>query len=131
MYNTVDRESEVELLIEDVNTEAIFSETLLALSDVLSEASGGTPVTHEIHLRAPDLEGLLAAWVKELVDLAEHDGFIPERVEKLRLESSSLGAVIAGERSIPQESIRMLTPRDLEVKRLDDGAWAARVILGT
>lgn len=129
MYTTVDHKSEVELLIEDVSPEALFTEALLALSDVLSEAKGGMPVTHEIQVSAPDLQALVAGWVKELVHLAESDGFVPERVEKLRLESSSVKAVVAGERSIPEDMIRVVTCRGVEVKRLEDGAWGARVIL--
>ena len=129
MYNTVETESGLELLVEDVNSEALFSEALMGLSDVLSEASGGTPVTHEVRVRAPDLPGLLAGWVTELVVLAERDGFVPERVEKLRLEATSLSAVIAGERSIPQHLIRPAAYRDLDLERLDDGAWAARITL--
>lgn len=129
MYTTVDHTSEVELLIEDVSHEALFTESLLALSDVLSEAKGGKPVTHEIQVRAPDLPALVEGWVKELVHLAESDGFVPERVEKLRLESSSFKAVVAGERSIPQDMIRAVTCRGVEMKRLEDGALAVRVIL--
>ena len=129
MYETDEKGTEVAIVIEDVNPEALFSESLLALSDLLSDATGGTPVTHEVELRAPDLQALLDDWVRELVKLGERDGFVPERVEKLRLESTSVRARVAGERSIPLDRIRPLTPQGVEVKRLDDGAWAARAIL--
>ena len=129
MYETDETGTGVAIVIEDVNPEALFTESLLALSDLLSDATGGTPVTHEVELRAPDLRSLLEDWVRELVKLSERDGFVPERVEKLRLEQTSLSARIAGERSIPQEEIRALTPQGVELKRLDDGAWAARASL--
>lgn len=129
MYTTVDHTSEVELLIEDVNPETLFTESLMALSNALSDATGGTPATHRIQVQGTDLQALVVAWVRELVRLAESDGFVPERVEKLRLERSSIDAVVAGERSIPQEMIRAVRFREVETKRLDDGAWAARVIL--
>ncbi len=131
MYNTIEHDSSVELLIEDVNPETLFTESLLALSDVLSEATGGTAVTHEILVTAEDLGGLLTAWVEELVRLAEGDGFVPERVYKERLESSSFKAMVAGERSIPQSEIRAVSCRGVDLRRLDDGAWAAQVILDT
>ncbi len=131
MYETDEKGTEVSIVIEDVNPEALFTESLLALSDLLSDATDGTPVTHEVELRAPDLRGLLDDWVRELVKLSERDGFVPERVEKLRLEKTSLSARIAGERSIPQERIRALTPQGVELKRLDDGAWAARASLSS
>jgi SHS2 domain-containing protein len=129
MYNTIEDGSSLEILLDDVSPETLFTESLLALSDVLSEATGGTQVTHEVQVTASDLRGLLMAWVEELVRLAESDGFIPERVYKERLESSSFKAMVAGERSIPQSEIRAVTCRGVELKRLDDGAWAARVSL--
>ena len=129
MYNTIEDGSSLEILLDDVSPETLFTESLLALSDVLSEATGGTQVTHEVQVAASDLQGLLTAWVEELVRLAESDGFIPERVYKERLESSSFRAMVAGERSIPRAEIRGVTCRAVELKRLDDGAWAARVSL--
>lgn len=129
MYNWLEGDAEIELLIEDVTPEAVFAEALLALGDALSEATHGTPVTHEVALSAEDLPALLAAWMNELVNLAERDGFKPERVEKLRIEGSSLRARVAGERSIPQSEIKAVTYHGVEMKRLDDGAWAARVTL--
>lgn len=129
MYETDEHGSLVELLIEDVDPEGLFTESLLALSDVLSDATGGKPVTHEVQLAAGDLQGLLRKWVDELIRLAESDGFVPERAFKERLGSSSFRARIAGEREIPQDEIRSVTCREVEMKRLDDGAWAARVTL--
>ena len=130
MYEVDESDSEVTVIVEDVNPEALFTETVIALSDLLSDAGGGTPVTHEIELRGEDLRTLLDAWVDELLKLSERDGFVPERVEKLRLGSKSLRARVAGERGIPASEIRDFTQRPVELKRLDDGAWALRARLG-
>jgi SHS2 domain-containing protein len=129
MYNTIEHAASVELEIEDVDDVALFPETLLAIRDVLCDANGGTPVTHEVTIEGPDLQGLLVEWVNELVRLAEDDGFIPERIDKERLEPGSFRARVAGERGIPAERIRRLECRTVGLRRLDDGAWAARVML--
>lgn len=135
MYHHHRDGSEVTLEIEDVDPEAIFAEALLGLSSVLSDARppdpahGGTPVTHAIHVSASDLPALLGEWMRELVRLAEDDGFLPERLEKLRLEGSSARAVVAGERSLPSGLIKAIHYERLEMERLEDGAWSARVIL--
>jgi SHS2 domain-containing protein len=129
MYNTVDHASSIEIDIEDVDPDALFSESLLALSDVLSDAGGGTAVTHEVQVSGPDLEGLLVAWINELVHLAEDDGFVPERAYRERLEEETFRARVAGERGIPQERIREVQCRSVGLKQLDDGAWSARVKL--
>ena len=129
MYNTIEHAASVELLVEDVDDVALFPETLLALRDVLSDANGGTPVTHEVAIEGPDLQGLLVEWVNELVRLAEDDGFVPERIDKERLEQGSFRARVAGERGIDADRIRRLACRSVGLNQLDDGAWAARVIL--
>lgn len=129
MYNTVEHASSVELDIEDSDPQALFTESLLALSDVLSDATGGTAVTHDVRVEGRDVEGLLVEWVNELIRLAENDGFVPERVYKERFEGTSFSAKVAGERGIPQDRIRVVTCRSVQMKRLDDGAWAARVVL--
>jgi SHS2 domain-containing protein len=130
-YQLIEHPNEIELQIEDVNLEAVLAEALLALSDVFAAASAesGTPVTHEIVIQADDFQALLGAWMAELVRLAETDGFIPERVETIRLEPTSVVAVVAGERGIAESKIKAVTYDRLEVARLEDGAWTARVIL--
>lgn len=131
MYNTIEHAASVELLVEDVDEIALFPESLLALRDVLGGASGGTPVTHEVELEAPDLQGLLIEWVNELIRLAEDDGFVPERIDKERLGEGSYRARVAGERGISGDGIRKLACRSVGLRQLDDGAWAARVMLDT
>lgn len=129
MYEIEDHDSTVEIIVEDVDPTGLFTESLLALSDVLSEATGGTPVTHEVLLGPGEIETLLESWLQELIRLAEEDGFIPDRLDKERLESTTFSARIAGVRGIPREEIRGIRFRGLEAKRLDDGAWAAKATL--
>ena len=129
MYNTVDNGSSIEIDVEDVDREALFGETLLALSDVLADAGGGTAVTHEVEVSASDLDGLLVAWVNELIRLAAADGFVAERAYRDRLAATSFGARVAGEGGIRTERIRHVSCRSVGIKRLDDGAWSVRVHL--
>ena len=129
MYEIEDDQSTAEVIVEDVDPVGLFTESLLGLSDVLSDATGGTPVTHEVLLGPAEMEGLLEAWLRELLRLAEEDGFVPERLDKERLESTTFSARIAGVRGVPREEIRAVRFRALETKRLDDGAWAAKATL--
>ena len=82
-----------------------------------------------MQVSGPDLEGLLVAWINELVHLAEDDGFVPERAYRERLDEETFRARVAGERGIPQERIREVQCRSVGLKQLDDGAWSARVKL--
>ena len=128
MYRWLDHTSEIELLIEDETPEAVFAEAMVALGDVLGDVRGGEPVTHEVRITAPDRAALLAGWMKELVHLAETDGFIPHRIERLELDATTLEALVGGERSVPQSLIKAVTYDRLEMEPVD-GGWRARVIL--
>jgi SHS2 domain-containing protein len=101
---------------------------MVALGDVLGDVRGGEPVTHEVRITAPDRAALLAAWMEELVYLAETDGFIPHRIERLELAPENLEALVGGERSVPQSLIKAVTYHRLEMEPVD-GGWRARVIL--
>jgi SHS2 domain-containing protein len=129
MFETVEGDSGVELLVEDVNAEALFSEALVALSSVVSDATGGTPVTHPVQVVGDDLEQQLRAWVAELLRLASADGFVAERAFKERVGRGGFRAEVAGERGLPPERIRDLRCDEVVLERLDDGAWAARIVL--
>ena len=129
MYEVLEHDSSAEIIIEDVEPVGLFTESLLGLSDVLSKATGGTPVTHEVRLGPAKMEALLEAWLRELVRLAEDDGFVPDRLDKERLENTTFSARIAGVRGVPRAEIRAVRFRGLETKRLDDGAWAAKATL--
>jgi SHS2 domain-containing protein len=128
MYRWREHGSQLELLIEDESPEAVLTEALVALGDVLSEARGGEAVTHEMRIDAPELSALLAAWIKELVHLAETDGFIPERVVRMEFEDSSVEATVGGERSVPQRLIKAVAYSGLELQK-EDGTRRARVVL--
>jgi SHS2 domain-containing protein len=128
VYRWMEHTSEIELLIEDDSPEAVFTEALVALGDALGDAREGEPVTHEVSVSAPDMPALLAAWMEELVYLAETDGFVPMRVKRLTLEGTSLEAVVEGQCSVPQSLIKAVTYHRLEMKRAN-GSWWARVVL--
>ena len=129
MYEIEEHDGKVELVVEDVDQQTIFTEVLLGLTDVLSDAVGGEPMTHEVRLGPAGPLELLTYWVEELIGLTEEHGFVPERVEKERLETETFSARIAGVRGIPSEQIRPLLLHNVELERLEDATWSARVIL--
>jgi SHS2 domain-containing protein len=128
MYRWIEHTAEIELAIEDESPEAVFNEALVAFGDLLTEERGGEPVTHQVNISAPDLPALLAEWMNELVYLAETDGFVPERVEQLRLVDSGLQAEIGGQRHIPRNPVKAVTYHDLELHDVE-GIWYAHVVL--
>jgi SHS2 domain-containing protein len=128
MYRWIEHTGEIELEIEDESPEAVLNEALVAFGDLLTEERGGEPVAHQVDISAPDLPALLAEWMNELVYLAETDGFVPERVERLTLIDSGLHAEIGGQRHIPRNPVKAVTYHDLELQDVE-GVWYARVVL--
>lgn len=128
MYRWVDHTSELELQVEAGSPEAVFTEALSALGEVLPEPQRGTPTTREVRLSAADPPALFAAWLEELVYLAETDGFIAERAVSFSLDGSSLAAVVEGESSLPQTLIKAVTYHQLQLEQ-GDGLWRARAVL--
>jgi SHS2 domain-containing protein len=87
--------------------------------------------TRRITVEADDREGLLVAWLNELLVLLNGDGFVPGvfRVERLtdrRLEADVLGEPVAPERHRFQLDVKAATYHQLEIRRNEQ--WHARVI---
>ncbi len=145
MYRWVDHTAELELRLEAPSEEAVFGEAVTALGELLAERSegpAGEPARHEVSASAPDRPTLLAEWLSELAFLAESEGFIPERVESLSIESPAqhgphdlltnraldVEATVSGRRAAPPHLIKAVTYHRLEMRERD-GAWEARVVL--
>lgn len=131
MFHVTERPGAIEMEIHDVDLEGLFDDAVLALSDVFSDAaaSRGRPVTHEVELTAGDTAALFGAWIRELIALAETQGFVPERVEKLALANDAVRARVAGERGIARDLIKDVASHRIEVEALEDATWSATVVL--
>lgn len=129
MYEIEERDEQVELIVEDIDEEALFTELLLGLTNIFTDAVGGEPASLEVRVGPAGKLELVTYWVEQLISLTEEQGFVPERVEKERLEGDTYYAQIGGVRGIEPDEIRRLLLHDVQLKTMDDGAVAARVIL--
>jgi SHS2 domain-containing protein len=133
MYEWVDHTAELELQIRSASEAGVFTEALHALGELLAERSPepeGEPRTarFEVAASAPDRATLLAEWLSELAYLAEGEGFIPQRAERVELSGSHLEATVAGRLSSPPHLVKAVTYHRLEMREEGDG-WRARVVL--
>jgi SHS2 domain-containing protein len=127
MYRWVDHTAEVELHIEAESRAAVFADALAAFADLVSRDGEGEPAEHDVALEARDDASLLAAWLEELVFLAETDDFVPERAE-LELSNGRLSARVLGRRAAPAHLVKAVTYHGLEFAQRE-GMWRAQVVL--
>jgi SHS2 domain-containing protein len=128
VFRWVDHTSELELEIEAPSEEAVFSEALAALAELVSDA-GGPPVTREVQVAADDRALLLVEWLSELVYLSELEELVPERIAALELTEGRLRATVQGHRGRPRHLVKAVTLHRLELSGDDDAGWRARVVL--
>ena len=125
-YRWVDHTAELELHVEADSPELVLQEALAALAELFGEPSG-PPASREIALEARDRASLLAAWLEELVYLADAQDFIPEQAE-IKLEDTRLKATVHGRTGEPRPLVKAVTYHGLEFAP-EDGGWRAKVVL--
>lgn len=106
----------------------LYVEALAAFRELVDgEAVHDAAFRHEVVLPNAERRLLLVDWLNELVFLAEVEGFVPERVERLELRDG-LQATLVGVRGRPRHVVKAATLHGLELSRREE-VWRARVVL--
>jgi SHS2 domain-containing protein len=119
---------EIELELDGPTQADLYAEALAAFRALVDGSTAHGP-TFQREVALPDAEPpvLLADWLNELVFLAEVEGFVPERVERLEL-GEGLRATLVGVHGRPRHIVKAATLHDLELARRGE-VWRARVVL--
>jgi SHS2 domain-containing protein len=138
VYRWLDHTAELELEIEAASEHKVLSAALDALRELLE--GNEAPVSSEswrghrdeierraVRATASDRPALLAAWLEELVFLAESEGFIPIAIERLSLEDGALGAIVAGHVGEARPLVKAVTYHRLQFEPSERG-YRARVV---
>jgi SHS2 domain-containing protein len=133
VYRWVDHTAEVELEIEAVGEREVLEEALRALAELLGfgetgPAAAGAAATRTVAVDAADRPALLAAWIDELVFLAESEGFVATRVTELDLGEGEMRATVAGLLDEPPPLVKAVTYHRLMFEPSGE-RYVARVIL--
>jgi SHS2 domain-containing protein len=132
-YSWREHTSELELHIEAASERVVFGDALQALGELAAEEReacgepGGT-VTRELSVAGADRAALLAAWLGELVYLAESEDLVPEALERLELSDSALSATIRARRGRPRHLVKGVTYHQLRFEE-SPGGFCATVVL--
>lgn len=128
MYRWIDHTAEVELAIEAATEREVLADALAALGELLG--ADGEPVERRsVRVSAPDRPALLAAWLEELVFLAESQGFEPLALETLELSGNALEATVAGRLGDPPPLVKAVTYHALTFESAGSSGYRASVVL--
>jgi SHS2 domain-containing protein len=133
MYRWIEHPSELELHVEAAtDTEAVVDATR-ALSELLTgdrapATAGAEAVIREVAVQADDRATLLAAWLEELVLLAETEGAIPEHVFFEVLDQHGIRARVEARTGDPPRLVKAVTYHRLRFDETENG-FEATVVL--
>lgn len=126
MYRFVEHTAELELELQARSAEEALEEALRAFSELAGHGEGDV-VEREVDVEAPDLPALLAAWLDELLFLAETERLLPEEAE-VRVRGARATGVIRGRRGDPRPLVKGVTLHRLRFRQ-ENGSWQGRVVL--
>lgn len=129
-YRWADHIGELELRVDATVEEDVFCEALHAFGEVLGDDGGaGEARSFDVVADGADRAVLLAAWMEELVFLAESEGVIPVAVEELELGPTRVRARVSGHRGRPPHLVKAVTYHRLAFEPDGEGGWQASVVL--
>jgi len=112
----------------------LFANAAAGLSHVICPGRPpGVPMKRKIHCEGIDLEGLLVAWLSEILFLFDSRGFHGHSFSVLRIggglaEGEVTGVEIAGDAMLPAGTqVKGITYHNLEIRRVRD-KLRARVV---
>jgi SHS2 domain-containing protein len=128
VYRWQEHTGELELHIEAAAPADVFEEALRAIGELLADGEPGEASSRKVAVNAPDRPALLAAWIDELIFLAETEGLVPTRARELDLREQRLEAVVDGERGAPAHLVKGATYHRIAFD-CREGGCQARVVL--
>ena len=126
MYRFVDHTAELEVELESETAEGVLLEALRALAELLGPADGEV-VERAVDLSAGDLPALLAAWLDELLYLADAEQLVPVGAE-LALTGSRVTGILRAQEGEPRPLVKAVTLHRLRL-RPENRIWRGRVVL--
>ena len=131
MFRWVDHTSEVELELRAATRPDVFSEAVAGLADLFGserDSVAHRPASRDVEVEAPDDPALLAAFLEELVFLAETQGFFAAGIEMLEIRDGRIRATLGGSVGDPQALVKAVTYHRLVLEK-DESGWLGRVVL--
>jgi SHS2 domain-containing protein len=129
VYRWIDHTAELELEVQASTAEQVLADAAAALAELLGGAGAGAPAeTRTVDVEAGDHAAQFAAFVEELVYLAESESLVPAAVREVELADTRLRAEVDLMRGDPPHLVKAVTYHRLAFEP-DAGGWRATAIL--
>lgn len=131
-FEVIEHTADVGIIAYGRSLEELFANAAVGMMSFLIDLASLRLIQQRtVTADADDREGLLIAWLNELLVLLNADGFVPGRFTVRDLTDTRLRAEVAGEPVDPRRhrfhlDVKAATYHGLEIKH--DGLWQARVI---
>jgi len=133
-FETFEHTADIGLVARGRTLAELFANAVDGLADLTVDRDGLRETTQvQVSVSAEDREGLLVAWLNELLYLLDTQRFVPRRTQITALDRTSLTALLVGDTIEPgrhavRRMIKAATYHGLSLRQVD-GVWEARVIL--
>jgi SHS2 domain-containing protein len=108
VYEWVDHTSELELRVHAGTPEEVVIDATAALGELLGDPDGA-PSARALEVVAPDRAGLLAAWLEELVFVAESEALLAESARGVELAADRLRGEVLVRPGRPSYLVKAVT----------------------
>ncbi len=131
-FEEIDHTADVGIVARGATLEELFENAAAGLLHFLIDPGAGVArERREVVAEADDLEGLLVAWLNELLVLLNAEGFLPVRWTVRELTDRRLRAEVEGEpvdaaRHQFRLDVKATTYHQLQIRK--NGEWQAQVI---
>jgi SHS2 domain-containing protein len=126
VYRFVEHTAELEVELEADSPEGVLEEARRAFAE-LAGTGDGELLERRVSLQTADLSALLAAWLEELVFLADAEGLVAEAAD-LVLEDTTLTGVVRGRHGLPRPLVKAVTLHRLRFRQ-EGASWHGRAVL--
>jgi SHS2 domain-containing protein len=133
-FETFDHTADIGIVARGADLAEAFANAAKAMFSLMVDLDRVQPrEERRVEVEAEDREGLLVAWLAELLYISEVDDFVFSRFDVDEISETHLVARVFGEpldldHHNPQLMIKAVTRHMLQVAP-QDGGWQARVIL--
>lgn len=135
-YRWGEHVGELELRVSAESEAGILRDAARAFGELLVEEGGEAIVdpgsrteTRDVRAHGTDRALVLAAFLDELIFLAEVEGFVPEAVDDVVVTGEGASACVAGRIGSPPHLVKAVTHHALRFEPADGGGWEASAVL--